>query len=549
VKTIKAIGLPVRLAGGLLAIALLAVLALSGTAEAFIKNSDGTVTVEKKDTLWKLSLMTWGTGTFWTEIAKANDIANPKKLPVGKKLIIPEVGTIKITQHNTAPYGAKGLKGDKKVLEAIEKTGYPEEVKKLLSETVTTKTPSPYLIIKGEKVDCTSNKYGVFCNPVRFEYNWKDRETLSAMFWRAETEEWLCFVRVINDCGNFDSVCWKSPPTPKVEVPEEIQPPPVEIKKPEKIPEVKIPEKVVEIVPPIKEVAPVPEITIPEISPIEEKWAIEHEPIVGGYAWDNKLAHGWGGYGEYMAWLRKAYPWGYANGWSFGLGIYGAYSEGDTETLPHYWWLEKIWAVQAGAKFIGETNRGQPWQVQLKVRYGKEYMHGENTAGYEMSQVNDKIGFYTEALERINPKWIIGATAEGWYALSRDMDSTWSGDKPSNRTTLALNALAQYKINEDWQVRGAAGPFYQGWDKLWGLRALAEMRYKETIMAGPQIAIFPFGLSSVYDGVSASDLTTLTGFVRVELGAPIRNWDRNVRMEKIRKLDEEKYGPIVEEER
>jgi LysM repeat protein len=41
------------------------------------------------DTLWKISLKFYGTGTRWQRIADANGIKDPRKMPVGKKLRIP----------------------------------------------------------------------------------------------------------------------------------------------------------------------------------------------------------------------------------------------------------------------------------------------------------------------------------------------------------------------------------------------------------------------------------------------------------------------------
>jgi hypothetical protein len=155
-----------------------------------------------------------------------------------------------------------------------------------------------------------------------------------------------------------------------------------------------------------------------------------------------------------------------------------------------------------------------------------------------MEQDNLKLGFYTEYARRENNKWIWGATGEAWFALDHDIDSTWSGDRPSSRTTLGANLFAQRKLSEDWQLRASGGIFYQGWDRLTGLRAQLEARYKETLMFGPWISFFPFGLTSVYDGFSAGDLTTVGGFVRLELGGIFREWDQNARMSRVKEIDE-----------
>lgn len=49
-----------------------------------------TVVVKKGDTLWGFAVKYYGDGTRWTEIAKKNEISNPKKLAIGKVLEIPQ---------------------------------------------------------------------------------------------------------------------------------------------------------------------------------------------------------------------------------------------------------------------------------------------------------------------------------------------------------------------------------------------------------------------------------------------------------------------------
>ncbi len=502
-KTLKAIGLAV------FAMLMFAVLAF-GTANA------ETYSVKKGDCLSKIGKKY---DVSWKVLARENQLKNPNLIFPRQKINIPE--NFEWEHANANPF--KGT-----LDEALVLLGYPEEVSDLLKKVEVENDHFEIgKIVSGDKIAAMT--FGK--NIVKKDVISRVKKDLAVKIYTVTVQDKKYQLIYPLICGNWSriDILIPAPETPKA--PETILPPV---------------EKEVQV--PGESVTAPEEIPLAEVPEIKSERAIEHEPIIGAWIWDNKLAHGWGGYGEYMAWLREEYPWGYANGWSPGAGIYGYYSEGDTETSPHYWWVERGWGPQIGLKYIGETKEGKPWQWQAKLRYVWEHTHGENIAGYEMHQDNTKLGLYTEVLKRTEPKWIIGATAEGWYALDRDINSTWSGDKPSNRTTLAVNALAQYKMNDDWQVRGVIGPFYQGWDKLWGLRASAEARYKETVMFGPQLAIFPFGLSKVYDGIAnAGDLTTLTGFVRVELGATVRNLDRNIRMEKVKKLDEKKYGAIEEE--
>lgn len=48
------------------------------------------VTVKSGDTLWGFAVKYYGDGTRWQDIARQNGVADPKKLPVGKVLEIPQ---------------------------------------------------------------------------------------------------------------------------------------------------------------------------------------------------------------------------------------------------------------------------------------------------------------------------------------------------------------------------------------------------------------------------------------------------------------------------
>lgn len=49
----------------------------------------GKYTVNKGDSLWKISVATYGTGFRWTEIAKANNLAHPDFIHTGNVLVLP----------------------------------------------------------------------------------------------------------------------------------------------------------------------------------------------------------------------------------------------------------------------------------------------------------------------------------------------------------------------------------------------------------------------------------------------------------------------------
>lgn len=51
--------------------------------------ADGKYTVARGDTLWNISLVTYGTGFRWTEIAKTNNLSNPNLIFTGTVLLLP----------------------------------------------------------------------------------------------------------------------------------------------------------------------------------------------------------------------------------------------------------------------------------------------------------------------------------------------------------------------------------------------------------------------------------------------------------------------------
>jgi len=272
--------------------------------------------------------------------------------------------------------------------------------------------------------------------------------------------------------------------------------------------------------------------------------AIENEPIFWAYYWENdNIAKGWGGGIEYMAWLRRTYNSLYENGWSPGIGFYATYAEGDSK-LSQYGWHERAWGPSVGIKYIGLTENGNFWQWQLKFRYVWEYQKGFNSESrYSRKQWNEKPGLYTELLYQYDEKTVFGLQAEGWLTTHRSLESSWSGDKMQNRDQLSVFLLAQRKFTDNWSGRFAIGPFYAGWDNMWGMRAILEARYKEMLMFGPSVAWYPFGINhALYEGFSSGDLTTWMGFVRVELGNPIRNWDYTTRMNQVREIDYKELG-------
>ncbi len=475
---------------------LVAVLIFCGTALA--EKQDKQRKILNGDTLWGIAQEEYGKGHVWEIIADANKITDPRKLRVGSIITVPDIRYMPMDYKNP---GADKYTGT--LDQALDLLDYPEEIKNILKDKVKKKDFENSRISHGDNFAMVFGK-----NIVRSTVTaaWGDpQRNLLAERYTAIIGGMEYTLKYVVWCGN-----WCRYPDKKISVPilePKLAPKPTMVKKP-----------------------------FVYIPPEKRKLAIEHEPIVGAYMWKNNLARGWGGYAEYMAWLRKASLSGYTNGWSPGIGLYAMYSEGDSLNSSGYHWLERGLGPEIGIKYIAAGEK--PWQWQGKLRLVWEETKGSNSLGYAMEQDNVKLGFYTEYARKESEKWIWGTTAEAWYALDRDINSTWSGDKPSRRMNLLFYLFAQRKLSDDWQLRGAGGIFHQRWDHMTGLRAQLEARYKETLMFGSWISFFPFGLSSAYDGYSASDLTTIGGFVRLELGGIFREWDRNSRMSRVRKADE-----------
>ncbi len=51
--------------------------------------AQATYTIQKNDSLWKIAERHYGSGQRWTDIVAANPGLEPKKLPVGKTIVLP----------------------------------------------------------------------------------------------------------------------------------------------------------------------------------------------------------------------------------------------------------------------------------------------------------------------------------------------------------------------------------------------------------------------------------------------------------------------------
>lgn len=518
--------------------ALLLLLVLSGAANASDNqtNNATTIKVEKGMTLWQISKIVTGSGESWKVIQVLNDIPDPRKLQIGKILIVP-------TNSNKDEFGKKLVKvieknySKKSSVGTNKKTirGLPAYGKEQFGRDPLMANSSYSGITTSARLLIDPNIKFVIVESQSIE-KLTDNQTITMLFGRSGQPKIKKFVTDLDNetvdvelflikdiasgnryfiyrnpfCGNF--FLWD---------------------KPEEFPETEILEPIVS------------ENPIVQVSKCN--MCFENEPIVGAGAWSNDLARGKFAYGEYILWLKKC-----DSQYAFGAGVYGTLEDGDSE-VSDYKWRGHSFGPQIGVKRswfyldkAGET-RLQQWVV--KLRLVKEHTHGDNReSGYEVDQHNVKAGLYAEYVREFNDKWLGMITIEGWHAFHKEMRSTWSGDSPASRTYGNIGLYAQYRIADNWQLRFGGGPFYQRWDRMGGIHLRAELRAYETIMVGPYVNFFPFRLSDQYreGGYSKSDLTTWGAFIRVEAGTIFRKIDKKRRMNEIKRLDYEELG--IEEE-
>lgn len=254
--------------------------------------------------------------------------------------------------------------------------------------------------------------------------------------------------------------------------------------------------------------------------------AMDNEFILGGGYWSSDLAKGNFAYGEDVLWIDGEY--------SPGIGIYGMIESGESK-VSDYTWDGQLVGPQIGFKHTWASAsdyhdaKNMPvWlerQWLVKLRYVWEKTNGENpTTGYWMKQSNTKLGLYAENVDELSPKLKLIITAEGWLTLSKERESSWSGDQPESRDQAAAGLYLQYKFAEPISVRAGLGPFYQAWDKMTGINVRGEVRLYEHVMVGAYVSFFPFGLSDTYTDLSTdlgtevkeSNLTTTGIFARIE---------------------------------
>ena len=238
---------------------------------------------------------------------------------------------------------------------------------------------------------------------------------------------------------------------------------------------------------------------------------IEHEIDMSvGWSTDGSAHAGWA-CAEYLAWLNN-----------IAVGLYGAAGEGSN---GDYSWNEVGIGPQVGFKKTwADASTKMLRQNQVKLRLIYEALSGENpSSGYHMNQKDLKLGLYAEHIRQVSPKFMWILTAEGWLPLWSQIDSTWDGDSPVDRSMAFLGIYGNYAMDSNFAIRLGGGPLWDGQNV--GPFGKLEFRIWDWLRVGPTI--------SLLDGGSPNR----GALVGLELGGPIKRFDEKRRIERVKKAE------------
>lgn len=474
---------------GLVVVILLTILAFTvGVAQA-----EREVAVRKGDTLWKLAKAEWSTGKLWTEIAIRNDIKDPKKLKIGKKLIMPDVENVSIKHHQTAPYGAKAEVGNAKVLEFINGINIEENIKEALQKVVTTLEPEPYVLMKGETAKYVSDAAGVYGNGfTTFTFEWKKVDYLKAWRWSVVVENVAYELIIIEACGNVN-LRWQPLVFEKVEQ-EVIHTEPEEIVSEGKVLYTEEPAIIV----PVKEV----------IYTDEQECDPELEVIVGNYVWAHDPAKadartfGKGGYAEAMYWTNCEGNCSSEHWWGVGALVNAYdYAADDFPSEGGGWRA----AGEIGLKRLYSENAlARSWQMKLRLGYEESSWKNSDT-GDGIRQRGPVFGLYHEHVRELrrNKLWFLSQT-ELWSGFSQDVNSpdNWNID-PQSRTYFQTMMGVDYRLAPRLTGRAQVGYGYQDWDSESLIPANLQLIYHlphgyGKLAVGPYAHFYPSSIGNTY---------------------------------------------------
>jgi len=473
---------------------------------AFFGSANATVyTVKAGDTLMTIA------GKHWKAVCKANRLANCNKIVVGQHLEMSspvlsvktseQQGVFRWTRVGGAPLTNCGGKSESALNEeAWTKLALTGSEKEELRTLITSRGHTHTLIQPGERYQAVA-----FCKngSVSFKRNvvtaWKKGSVVVlARTYVLSTGKKLHWVR---NCNNWVLDNPVSVPAPvAVETPVEV---PVAVSEPE----------------PEQEIVPF------HVTPAEEAGKSRCEAQAGTGVYANDVYRGKWLYGETIC-----YVW--ENGqWQAGPGLYAMYGGGHSRTSA-YRGQELGYGLQFGVQKNWINDRDHLSTFDLKVRLLRDKSWGNNPeSGYRFTQKGNKLGLYAGYTERINKEGdLAGVVGEYWTGFGQSVNSTWSGQPVQNRGSVGVSGFYETKLSDDnkWRGRAIAGWALTNWDEQNWLKATYEVRYNKWLMFGPQLSV-PLGVSHLNHPLSASQLTGIGAFVRVELGGKIREEDAKSR--------------------
>lgn len=424
--------------------------------------------------------------------------------------------------------------------EALALLDFPKEIRPLLMKKIYAHAFTRAKISKGDKIPVMLFGKNKVRKNVRAD--WRDRERpILAKIYIVEHKGEKYVLVWASVCGNWSRYFVAEKPKKPV-----VKPPSVKVEKPVPIivpAKMKVRKEEDPSVDQFLELSydgePAPDLIIEE--PASDKmggakltdWLLgavgsssgcwEHNPDLGIWYGRNEISHFGGVWFDHISWCKNRGTvdfQGKSYSYDLGIGAVGSYSPGEVLDTD-YSWEEWLLGVQVGAQSTyADAETGYLRQLQAKLKLAYEWQEG-SSGSYWMEQENIKIGLHGEYVHQYEDEWTSITTLDSWYDISNPhFESSWSGDSPQDRFEIGAGQYFQHQINRDWAIKFGGGLKYQGWDELYGITALAELRWQNTIMFGPSLFV-PF-TTGIYDAYSISDLTTWYGFIRAELGWRIR---------------------------
>ena len=89
------------------------------------------------DTLWGLAQKYYGDGTLYTILSKYNNISNPRTIPNGKKIMIPDKTTLQSFKEGKIKPESELVESNDPLIGNLPKNEQPSKNKELTSEDLT----------------------------------------------------------------------------------------------------------------------------------------------------------------------------------------------------------------------------------------------------------------------------------------------------------------------------------------------------------------------------------------------------------------------------